>query len=138
MQTQRISHWQIGATKTLLARCHSRDGAGADTGLPREGKFITSAQVQSIVCHIYDRSSATPDTSLGSPAITSSAIIAAVTGGYTIRNEDLGPYNFLFDLTTNLISVPYHTYRVTIDIALTTGTVLETFAYEAQALDRSP
>lgn len=138
MQTTRISHWPIGATTTLLARCHSRDGAGADTGRPREGKFITAAQVSSIVCRVYDRSSLTPDTAVGTPTITSAAIIPAVTSGFTIRQEDLGPYNFVFDLTTNLIATVGHTYRVTIDITLSTGTILETFAYEAQAMDESP
>jgi len=138
MRVTRIERWPVGATTTLLARCHARDGAGADTGQPREGKYITAAQVSTIACKVYDLSSATPETSLGTPSITSAAVITAVTSGYTIRDEDLGPYNFLFDLTTALIATAGHVYRVTIDITLTTGTVLETFAFEGVAVDLSP
>lgn len=145
---KRVDHWQIGATATLYARVHSRDGAGAATGLTSdadgtaEGKFITAAQVSTIACKVYDRSSATPDTSLGSPSITSSAIVTAVTSvaitDGTGRDPDLGAYNFVYDLTTALIATAGHIYRVTIDITMTTGTVIETMAWEGVAKDLSP
>ena len=133
MNITRVERWPIGATVTLLARVHSDDGGGASTGQPREGEYITAAQVDTIACNVYDRSSSTPDTSLGTPTITSAAVITAVTSGYTIRDEDLGPYNFKYALTTELIATVGHTYRVTISITLTTGTVIETFGFEAEA-----
>lgn len=122
----------------MIARLHARDGAGADTGQPNEGKYITAAQVSTIVCNIYDLSSATPNTSLGNPTITSASVVAAVTSGYTFRDDDLGPYNWVFDLTTGLISTAGHVYRVTFDLTMTTGTVLETWAFDAQAVEWSP
>ena len=138
MQIKRIDGWQIGATKTLIARCHARDGTGANTDQPKEGKYILAADVLTITMKVYNRSGTAPDTSLGSPTITSSAIVTAVTSGYTFRDSDLGPYNFLFDLTTALIATAGLVYRVTVDITLTTGTVLETFGWEGQAFDVSP
>lgn len=142
-----IDKWQIGATKRLFARVHSGDGAGAATGYTdssgrSEGKYITAAQVSTITLKVYDRSSATPNTSLGSPTITSAAIVTAVTSGFTTdgagRNSDDAGYNFLFDLTSALIATAGHKYRVTCDITMTTGTVVETFGWEGVAVDLSP
>jgi hypothetical protein len=142
----RIDYWPIGGTTTLFARCHSRDGAGAATGVlsedgKPEGKYITAAQVSTIVCKVYDRSGSTPDTSLGTVSITSAAIVSAVTptsGDGTGRDVSLGPYNLLFDLATAYIATAGKIYRVTIDITLTTGTVLATMAWEGEAKDLSP
>jgi hypothetical protein len=127
----------IGSTKTLLARVTSRDGAGAATGVSGEGNFITAAQVSTIACKVYDRSSSTPNTSAGSPSITSAAVIAATTSTVLWTVDAVG-YNFLFDLTTALIATAGHVYRVVVDITLTTGTVIEAFGWEGKAEDVSP
>lgn len=146
MQLSRIK-WQIGASRVLFARIHSSDGAGAATGIvgeqgESEGKYITAAQISTIACRIYDRSSTTPDTSIATPTITSSAIITAVTSGFTTdgagRNADAGPYNFKYVLTNAAIATPGRVYRVTFDITLTTGTVIESFGWEGPAVDVSP
>lgn len=147
MQIEQVGTWQIGATRRLFARIHSGDGAGAATGLVSldgrsEGKYITAAQVSSITMKVYNRSGSTPNTSLGSPSITSASVITAVTSGFTTdgagRSSDKGAYNWLFDLTTALIATAGVIYRVTVDITLTTGTVIETFGFEGQAVDVSP
>ena len=144
---KQIDKWQIGATRRLFARVHSGDGTGAATGYTdsngaTEGKYIVAGQVSTIALKVYDRTSATPNTSLGSPSITSAAIVTAVTSGFTTdgagRNSDDAGYNFLFDLTTALIATAGHKYRVTCDIAMTTGTVIETFGWEGVAVVLSP
>ena len=139
--------WDIGATKRLFARVHSGDGAGAATGLlddkgSPEGKYITAAQVSTITCNVYDRTSSTPDTVVATPAITSAAVITAVTSGFATdgagRSTADGAYNFKYDLTTAAIATEGKTYRVTIEITLTTGTVIAPFGWEGQAVDVSP
>lgn len=147
MSLKSVENFAVGRTKTLYARVHSRDGAGAATaqvgdGGQTEGKYITAVQVSTITCNVYDRSSTTPNTSLGNPTISSSAIIAAVTSGFTTdgagRNSSDGPYNFRYDLDTNLIATAGHVYRVTVDITLSTGTKIATFGWEGPAVDLSP
>lgn len=138
MRVERIDAWPIGSTITLIARLHSRDGSGANTGQEKEGKFITAADVATITGKVYDRSSSTPDTSIGTLTITSASVVAAVTSGYTFRDADKGPYNWVYDMTTELISTAGRIYRVAFDAALTTGTVLEPWAFEAVAKDGSP
>lgn len=141
MSLKRVK-WQIGATSRLFARMHSGDGAGVATGLldengNSEGKYITAAQVDAIVCRVYENG-----VSVGTPSIAAGAVISAVTSGFSTdgagRNADDGAYNFLYDLTTNLIASAGKNYRVTIDITLTTGTVLATAAWEGPAFDLSP
>lgn len=137
MKLLRLDDWAIGATVTFVARVQSRDGGGAATGYRREGNYITAAQVDTITAKVYDLSSDTPTTSIQDLPITSAAIIAAVTNpaAFTIRDPDLGGYNFLFETIISLIDTAGHRYRVVFEITLTTGTVVEPFAFEAVAAE---
>lgn len=141
MKTQRIDHWDIGKTHTLIARAHSRDGGGAWTRQAKEGNFITAAQVSTITGKLYDLTSETPETSIEDIVITSAVIITAVTSGYTFRDQNLGPYNFLFDYTFPVASsdiVEGHEYQAVFEIVLTTGTKLEAFSWVGPAQDSLP
>lgn len=137
MKIERIDNWAIGATTTFLARVQSRDGGGANTGYRREGKYITASQVDEITGKVYDLSSDTPTTSIQDLPITSAAIIDAVTNPsqFTIRDTDLGGYNFQFETIISMIDTVGHRYRVVFEITLTTGTVVEPFAFEAVATE---
>lgn len=141
MLIQRIDHWPIGGTPTLTGRAHSLTGSGSSTGFDGEGKYLTSADVSTIVAAAYRLDSSTPDTSLGSITITSAAIITAVTSGFgglgRSNNAGQGPYNFKWTPSMSLITTRGGMYRVTVDITQTDGTKLSG-AWEAIAQDVSP
>lgn len=133
-----VDELRIGTTETFLARVTSRDGAGAATGVAGEGKYITAAQVSTIACTVYDRSSTTPDVSIATPTITSSAVIAADTSSTEIWTLGTG-YNFLFDcdMATALVATAGRRYRIAFRIVMTTGTKIE-FGFEGPAVDVTP
>lgn len=135
---KQINKWHIGSTPKLKARVTAGSGSGALTGVAGEGKYITSADVSTIVAKYYDRSSSNP-ASATSITITSSAVIAATTSDAEWDVDAVG-HNFSFTMpaATTGAFTSGHNIRVTVDITLTDGTVLGTMAWEGPAEDLSP
>jgi hypothetical protein len=65
----RIS-FQEDAPSTQKARVTAEDATGAATGVDGEGYWVKIADLSTITCNVYDRSSATPDVAILSPTVT--------------------------------------------------------------------
>lgn len=115
--------WQEDGSATCLARVCARDATGAATGVSGEGNWIKQADLSSITCKIFDRSSATPDTATSSPAVTisTSIIDTPVTDG-KIWTVDSTGYNFLFDVAPTAFTTSGHKYLVEFYFTTTGGT----------------
>lgn len=115
--------WQEDGSATCLARVCARDATGAATGVSGEGKWIKQADLTSITCKIFDRSSATPDTATASPTVTiSSAIIDTPVTSTEIWDVDSTGYNFLFDIAPTAFTTSGHKYLVEFYFTTTGGT----------------
>lgn len=98
---------------TLLARVTARNGSGAATGVNGEGNYLQIADVSTITCDVYDRSSSTPDTAINSPTVTvASAILNTVVTANTIWTDTAAGYNFIFDLDSTNFPTGGHNYLV--------------------------
>ncbi len=133
----RVEEWRIGCTEDLRARVTAGDGAGAATGIDGEGNYVTTAQVSAIACRVYDRSSATPDAVIATPAITSAAITTVDTTNVVWTLDGGHNFKYRLQMVDAGVIVVGAIYRIAFQVTLTTGTVIK-WAYEATAVDVAP
>lgn len=114
--------WQEDGSATALARVCARDATGAPTGVSGEGNWIKRADLSSITCKVFDRSSTPPDTPIATPTVTTSTAIldTPITDGLIWDVDDVG-YNFLFDLAGTCFPIGGHKYLVEFYFTTTGG-----------------
>lgn len=105
--------WREDGSCTALARVTARDATGAATGIDGEGKWVKQADISTITCSVFDKSSSTPSTAIATPTVTvaSSIIDSPVTDGVIWPVDSTG-YNFLHDLSYTNFPTGGHVYRV--------------------------
>lgn len=91
------TRFQEDGSATLMARVCASDGTGAATGVPGEGNWVKQADLSSITCKVFNRSSSTPDTATTAPTITISSVIqdTPVTSR-VLWDVDYTGYNFVY------------------------------------------
>ncbi len=127
--------WQEDGSATALARVCARDATGAATTIDGEGNFVKQADLSTITCKVFDRSSSlgTPDTAIASPTVTvSSAILNTPTTDNVIWDMDDIGYNFVYDLAGTCFPTANHKYLVEFAF-VTTGGSTWVIAYEGIA-----
>lgn len=116
--------WQEDGTATVLARVCARDATGAWTGEKGEGRFVKQADLSSITCNVFDRSSETPSTAIATPTVTiSSAIQDSPVTNQEIWTLDTVGYNFVYDLAASNFPTGGNEYLVEFKFTTTGGTV---------------
>lgn len=126
--------WHEDGSCTALARVTARDGTGAATGVSGEGKWVKQADLTSITCAVYDRSSTTPDTAIASPTVTISSAIqdTPVTDG-VIWDVDGTGYNFLHDLAHTNFPSGGHRYLIEYIFTPTSGNKYPALSFDGVA-----
>jgi len=125
--------WQEDGSATALARVCARDATGAATGISGEGNWVKQADLTSITCKVFDRSSSTPDTAIATPTATVSSVIldTPVTDGLIWDLDEVG-YNFRCDLSGTNFPTGGHKYLMEFYFTTTAATTW-CIAYEGVA-----
>ena len=123
--------WHEDGSCTALARVTARDATGAATGISGEGKWVKQADLSTITCKVFDRSSSTPDTAIATPTVTISSAIndTPVTDG-VLWTEDSTGYNFLHDLAHTNFPDGGRKYRVEYIFTPTSGNKYPALVFE--------
>lgn len=138
MSAQRVFKvvWHEDGSATALGRATARNGSGGATGMRGEGSWLKQADVSTITCAVYDKSSSTPETAIATPTVTvSTSVIDSPVTSNEIWTEDTTGYNFLHDLAASNFPTGDHVYRVSYTWTLSGG---ESFhaSYEGRALPK--
>lgn len=98
---------------TVTSRVTAFDGSGSATGVNGEGFWLRQADLSTITCAVYDRSSTTPDTAIATPTVTiASAIVDTPVTNLATWSKDTIGYNFKHTLAGTNFPTANHIYRV--------------------------
>jgi len=116
--------WNEDADATVLARITARTGSGAATGVAGEGNWLEQADISSITCKVFDRSSDTPGTEIATPTVTvSTSVVDTPVTATTLWTKDSTGYNFIHDVAASNFPTGNHTYRIEYTVTLVGGAV---------------